>query len=82
MNVSLRPDVEKFVDEQVKAGYFATKAEVLEAGVARLMLDEKPDGMDEETLAAIDEAEKQLDRGEGIPLDDAFRRLRAKHFGD
>jgi Arc/MetJ-type ribon-helix-helix transcriptional regulator len=81
MNVSLRPEVERFVDEQVKAGHFATHAEVLEAGVARLMLDENADGMDAETLAAIDEAQEQLDLGEGIPLDEAFRRLRAKHFG-
>src|SRR5689334_12310293 len=43
MNITLRPEMQKFVEEQVKAGYFATPEEVVEAGVARLMLDPVPD---------------------------------------
>jgi hypothetical protein len=54
---------------------------VVEAALARLMLDPSPDAPDDETLAAIDEAEAQLDRGEGIPLDEAFERLRKRHDG-
>ena len=45
------------------------------------MLDPPADELDAETLAAIEAADAQIDRGEGIPLDEAFQRLRRKHFG-
>ena len=37
--------------------------------------------LDPPTRAAIDEAEAQYARGEGMPLDEAFARLRQKHLG-
>jgi predicted transcriptional regulator len=37
--------------------------------------------LDEETKAAIERGEAQYKRGEGIPLDEAFAKLREKHFG-
>ena len=58
-------------------GEYASPEEVVEAGFTRLMDEE----LDDDTLAAIEEGELQLDRGEGIPLDDAFARLRQKHLG-
>ena len=81
MDITLSPELQKFVEEKVKAGEFQSPAQVVEAGLARLMLDPPPDELDDETLAAIDRAEAQLDRGEGIPLDEAFQRLRKKHLG-
>jgi putative addiction module CopG family antidote len=82
MDISLKPELRKYAEEQVKAGRFSTVDEVLEAGVARLMLDSEDGGIDEETLAAIERADAQLERGEGIPADEAFNRLRAKHLGN
>ena len=73
MTISLKPDWQRFVEEQVKAGRFASPEEVIEAGLSSLMLQEPE--MDDATIAAIDEAEAQHERGEGIPLD-AFARLR------
>ena len=81
MNITLSPELKKFVEEKVKAGEFQSPAQVVEAGLARLMLDPPPDELDDDTLAAIDRAEAQLDRGEGIPLKEAFERLRKKHLG-
>jgi Arc/MetJ-type ribon-helix-helix transcriptional regulator len=81
MNITLSPELQKFVEERVKAGEFQSPAQVIEAGLARLMLDPPPDELDEDTLAAIERAEAQLDRGEGIPLKEAFDRLRKKHLG-
>jgi Arc/MetJ-type ribon-helix-helix transcriptional regulator len=81
MNIILSPELQKFVEERVKAGEFQSPAQVVEAGLARLMLDPPPDELDEDTLAAIERAEAQLDRGEGIPLKEAFDRLRKKHLG-
>ena len=44
------------------------------------MLDPDP-AVDEQTLAALEEGEAQLDRGEGIPLEEAFDQLRKRHTG-
>lgn len=79
MDVRLKPELRKFVEDAVRAGHFATPDEVIEAGLARLMLDPADDEADNDTSAAIAEAKAQLDRGEGIPLDKAFHRLRKKH---
>jgi putative addiction module CopG family antidote len=81
MDVQLPPELERFVDGEVKAGNFGSRDEVIEAAVARLMLDPQHDELDHATLAAIDEAEAQLDRGQGLPLDEAFATLRRKHLG-
>jgi hypothetical protein len=43
------------------------------------MLERKAMAADEETLAAIEEAETQLDNEEGIPLEEAFTQLRQKY---
>ena len=78
MHISLRPELEEFVAAQVKVGGYASADEVLEAAVARLMLDPEPQELDAETLAALEEGEAQLDRGEGISLEEAFDALRKK----
>jgi antitoxin ParD1/3/4 len=79
MQVTLKPELQQFVEEQVRAGRFATVQEALEAAVARLMLDSDGADLDEATMDAIERAEAQLDRGEGIPLEEAFNRLRNKY---
>jgi len=57
MEVALKRELERFVDEQVRSGRFASVAEVLEAGLVRLMLDPLPDELDDEDIAAIEESE-------------------------
>jgi antitoxin ParD1/3/4 len=78
MNISLRPDLERFVEKKVRAGEYGSADQVLEAALIRLMDDD--DELDYETLAAIEEGDAQLDRGEGMPLSPAFLELRKKHF--
>jgi len=82
MNVQLtKPELTKFVDELVDSGCFASPAEVIEAGLARLMLDAPQDGEDGEILAAIERAEAQFDRGEDRSFKEFAAEFRAKHFG-
>jgi putative addiction module CopG family antidote len=81
MYVALKPELERFIDEQVKAGRFESPAEVLEAGLARLMLD-PPDELDEEDLAAIDESEAQIARGEDLDWKEVSAQLRRKYLGE
>ena len=66
MSIDLSPELEQYVQEQVKSGRFASPVEVLEAGVARLMLDENFD--DEDEIRALEEAEKQIAAGETFSL--------------
>jgi Arc/MetJ-type ribon-helix-helix transcriptional regulator len=77
MNLRLRPELERFVDEQVKAGNYAPPEEVLEAGVARLMLDPAGDQLDADDLRQIRTSLEQMRRGEAMdwqPHSDAFRK--------
>lgn len=80
MNVTLSPELEKFVQEQVKAGRFSSAAEVLEAGLARLMI-EPHDELDAEDLSAIEESEQQIARGEDLDWNEVGARLRRKYLG-
>jgi putative addiction module CopG family antidote len=81
MQVALSPELERFVEEQVKAGRFASPAEVVEAGLARLMLD-RPDELDAEDLAAIEESEAQIARGEDMDWKEVSKELRRKYLGE
>jgi Arc/MetJ-type ribon-helix-helix transcriptional regulator len=77
-----KSELQKFVDEQVKAGHFTSPAEVIEAGLARLMLDPgEEDELDAEAIASINRAEAEFERGEGRPLEDVVAELRRKYFG-
>ena len=81
MNIPLKPELEKFVEEQVNSGRFSSAAEVLEAGLARLMLDPSPAELDEADLAAIEESEQQIARGEALDWNEVSARLRRKYLG-
>jgi putative addiction module CopG family antidote len=82
MDVSLKPELQRFIDDQVKTGRFASPTEVLEAGLARLMLDPIDDTLDDEDLAAIDESEQQIARGEDLDWKDVSAQLRKKFLGE
>jgi putative addiction module CopG family antidote len=81
MTISLSPELKKYVEEQVRAGRFSTPEEVVEAGLARLMLDPAPDALDDEDLAAIDESEAQVERGEDMDFTQVAAALRKKYLG-
>jgi putative addiction module CopG family antidote len=81
MTISLSPELKRYVDEQVRAGRFASPEEVVEAGLARLMLDPVPDALDDEDRAAIEESEAQIDRGEDLDWAEVSAALRNKYLG-
>lgn len=83
MNVSLTPELEKFVEKEVNSGLYQTASEVIRAGLRRLKEDREirvpktPATMEEletQLLQSID----RLDRGRGLHGEDVFRRLRKK----
>lgn len=63
MGLTLPPDLEQFVNEQVAHGGFATPASVIEAGL-QLLRERR-----EELKALIDAGIEQADRGELTPFD-------------
>jgi antitoxin ParD1/3/4 len=83
MNISLTPELEKFVEKEVKSGLYQTASEVIRAGLRRLKQDQdvrlpkSPKTLAEleaQLLQSID----RLDRGEGIDGEQVFRRLRKR----
>jgi putative addiction module CopG family antidote len=81
MTVSLSPEFKKYVEEQVRAGRFASADEVVEAALARLMLDPPPDELDAEDVHAINESEAQIERGEDLDWKQVSASLRKKYLG-
>ncbi len=72
-----RPELAKFIDEQVKSGLYPTPDAAIEAAVERMM-DASNDELDDDTIDAINRAEEQLDRGEGIEFQEFAAKMRQK----
>jgi Arc/MetJ-type ribon-helix-helix transcriptional regulator len=74
MNVQLKPEQARFIEEQVRAGRFESAEVAVEAAITQMMFD--PD-LDEETIAAIEQSEREIEEGKCIPWEIAeaeFRR--------
>ena len=81
MTIELRrADLEEFIAEQVRAGRFASEMEVVEAALARLMLDPDPAEIDPEIDAAIERADEEFARGEDRPFEEVAAELRRKYL--
>lgn len=83
MNVSLTPELEKFVEKEVNSGLYQTASEVIRAGLRRLKEDRevrlpKAPATMKELEAQLLQSIERLDRGQGVRGEEAFRRLRKK----
>lgn len=83
MNVSLTPELEKFVEKEVDSGLYQTASEVVRAGLRRLK--EERDARQMRAPATLEELEAQLiqateslDAGKGVDGGKVFRRLRKR----
>ena len=74
MNVSLTPELEKFVQDKVDTGRYTSASEVLEKREERTR--EREQAL-KAFQAELDRRIAELDRGEGIPAEEVFTRLRA-----
>ncbi len=77
MNVSLTPQLERLISRKVKTGRYTSASEVVREA---LRLLEEQDRLRQKQLSAlelkIDRGLGQLERGEGIPGDQARAQLR------
>jgi len=83
MNVSLTPELESFVQKEVKSGLYQTASEVVRAGLRRLKQDlELRPSWNPETLEELEshllESVRRLDRSGGVESEAVFRRLRKR----
>ncbi|HZQ45586.1 MAG TPA: type II toxin-antitoxin system ParD family antitoxin [Verrucomicrobiae bacterium] len=81
MNVSLTPELEKFVETEVRNGLYQTASEVVRAGLRRLKEDQESRALRrpatiEELEAELIRSVERLDRGEGVAGEKALRRIR------
>jgi antitoxin ParD1/3/4 len=83
MNISLTPELAKFVENEVESGLYQTASEVVRAGLRRLKddqaarLPQAPKSLAEletQLLQSVD----CLDRGEGVDGKEVFPRLRKR----
>lgn len=83
MNVSLTPELEKFVTKEVDSGLYQTASEVVRAGL-RLLKEERElrawraPATRKELEAQLVEAVDSLEAGRGMDGEAAFRRLRKR----
>jgi putative addiction module CopG family antidote len=74
-----KPELEAFIAEQVKAGRYASRDAAIEAAVERMMQEDSE--LDEDLLAAIDEAEDQIEQGLHRDWKEVSTELRSKYLG-
>jgi antitoxin ParD1/3/4 len=83
MNVSLTPELEKFIENEVQGGMYQTASEVVRAGLRRLKDDKTKltlrtpqtlDELEDDMLKAM----KSIDEGRGEKLEDVFADLRKR----
>jgi len=83
MNVSLTPELEKFVVNEVRSGLYQTASEVVRAGLRRLKEEREarlrrlPATMDELEARLLQSVES-LDTGKNLNGEVVFRRLRKR----
>lgn len=83
MNVSLTPEVEKFVEKEVGSGLYQTASEVVSAGLRRLKADEEarlprlPATL-AELEAQLLQSVEALHAGQGVSGEESLARLRQR----
>ncbi len=82
MGISLSPEIQQLIEKQMKETGVSTADELVRIALQTLeqTRGEDYEDLDPDTRAAIEEAEAEYQQGGGIPLDEAFARLREKHL--
>lgn len=78
MNVSLTPELDRFVAEQVETGRYRSASEVVRAAIRLLEEQQEEREVKLEALRnAVGEGLEELDRGEGVPGEQVFGEILA-----
>lgn len=83
MQIQLKkPDLERFIEAQVRAGHFPSNDAAIEAAVAQMKIDQEMADLTEEDWKAIEESDAQIDRGDYVDLDVFAAEMRKKYCGE
>ena len=83
MNVSLTPELERFVQKEVSGGLYQTASEVIRAGLRRLKEDQQRripavpqtrEALEAQLLQSID----AMESGQGVDGEEVLQRLRRR----
>lgn len=78
MNLTLKPELENFIQQEILAGKYANPDEAIEAALNLLKSKNSTDRLAAELRGKIDIAVAQLDRGEGVDGESVIASLRAR----
>jgi antitoxin ParD1/3/4 len=74
MTIQLSPEQQRWLEAQVAAGHFTSLEQAVAVAIADLMVTVEDDLTWARPL--VDEAAAELARGEGVPADEALKRIR------
>ena len=78
MNLTLKPELENFIQQEILAGTYNSPDEAIEAALKLLQSKNSIDRLAAELRGQLDVAAAQLDRGEGLDGESVIANLRAK----
>lgn len=78
IQITLNPEHQRFVDDAVRSGRYASAEQVVAEALSRLMEDPGEE-IDDAAYAALRRSDEQLVRGEGRAWEDVRDELRAKY---
>ncbi|HSZ58805.1 MAG TPA: hypothetical protein VK797_24260 [Tepidisphaeraceae bacterium] len=80
MEVELkRPELERFILDQVRAGHFPSAGAAVEAAIEQMMCEYTD--LDDESVAAIERADAQYEAGQVVEWRNVRDELRKKYLG-
>jgi Arc/MetJ-type ribon-helix-helix transcriptional regulator len=71
-----KPELQQFIDEEVRSGNFPTAEAAIEAAIEQMMSGRE---LTEEDWRAIEQADAEMDRGEYIEFDQWAAEMRQKY---
>ena len=77
-----KPELERFIADQVRAGHFPSSDAAIEAAVEQMMLARADAELTDEDVEAINESEAQFERGETVDFDAFAAAMRKKYCGE
>ncbi len=78
MNLTLKPELTEFIQQEILTGKYASPDEAIEAALHLLKSKNSTDQLATELRAKIDSAAAQLDQGEGLNGETVIAGLRVK----
>jgi antitoxin ParD1/3/4 len=74
--MQLQPHLQRFIDDQIRAGRFQSAEQVVELALTRLMEEED---LTDEDLREMELSRQEIERGETVDFDEFASRMRQKY---